>query len=66
MALYGGEGSVTLEASQPGHFVVRSGAEIREPVVAQGPFIMSQRSQLEAAFARCRAGQMGHLAPRED
>jgi redox-sensitive bicupin YhaK (pirin superfamily) len=66
VALYGGAGRVTVEASQPGRFIVLSGAEIREPVLAQGPFIMSDRSQLEAAFDRFRKGEMGHLAPRAD
>jgi redox-sensitive bicupin YhaK (pirin superfamily) len=66
LALYGGAGRVTFDGAQPGQFVILSGAEIREPIVAQGPFIMSDRSQLEAAFARFRAGQMGNLAPRPD
>jgi redox-sensitive bicupin YhaK (pirin superfamily) len=66
MAIYGDGGRVTFEGSHPARFVVLSGAENREPVVAQGPFIMSDQSQVEAAFARFRAGQMGHLAPRAD
>jgi redox-sensitive bicupin YhaK (pirin superfamily) len=38
----GGDGtSVTLTASEAAHMLVLSGAEIREPVVASGPFIMT-------------------------
>ena len=33
------------------------GAEIREPVLAMGPFIMNKRSQIEDAVARYRAGE---------
>jgi hypothetical protein len=31
-----------------------------------GPFIMNERSQIEAAAARCRNGEMGHLSPLAD
>ena len=40
------------------------GLPIAEPVVAGGPFIMSSKAELEAAFARFRSGQMGRLEPR--
>jgi redox-sensitive bicupin YhaK (pirin superfamily) len=63
LALRAGGGSVTFAAFPPSHFLVLSGAEIREPVVAKGPFIMNESSQIEAAVARYRAGEMGHLAP---
>lgn len=59
----GGGGRVTFEASRPAHFLVLSGAEIREPVFSHGPFIMNDRTQVEAAFARYRAGAMGSLEP---
>jgi hypothetical protein len=39
-----------------------AGAGIREPVLLDGPFIMNERSQIDAAFARSRAGEMGHLS----
>ena len=54
---------MTFEALQPAHFVILSGAEIREPVLVDGPFIMNERSQIEAAATRYRAGEMGHLTP---
>ena len=63
LALHGGDGRVTFEAVHPAHFLILSGAEIREPVIEDGTFIMNERSQIEAAMARYRAGEMGHLAP---
>jgi hypothetical protein len=54
---------VTFEALPPSHFLILSGAEIREPVVTQGPFIMNEPTQIEAVVARYRMGAMGHLAP---
>jgi redox-sensitive bicupin YhaK (pirin superfamily) len=62
----GGDGaSVTLTASEAAHVLVVSGAEIREPVVTSGPFIMNDRAQVDDAVARYRAGRMGQLAPGE-
>ncbi len=61
-----GNGRVTFEALPPSHFLLLSGTEIGEPVVAEGPFIMNEPSQIEAAAARFRAGAMGQLAPLSD
>ena len=61
LALRGG-GLVMFEAVPPSHFLILSGAEIREPMVSEGPFIMNNRSQIEEAVARYRSGAMGHLA----
>jgi redox-sensitive bicupin YhaK (pirin superfamily) len=61
-----GGGRVTIETIEPAHFLFLSSAEMREPILAEGPFIMSDRSQIEAAAARFRAGQMGHLDPLAD
>lgn len=63
LALRGGGGLVRFEAVPPSHFLIFSGPEIREPVVAEGPFIMNEPSQIEAAVARYHAGGMGRLAP---
>jgi redox-sensitive bicupin YhaK (pirin superfamily) len=63
LALCGSGGRVTFEASDRARFLIISGVEIREPVVVEGPFIMNDRSQIEAAAARYRAGEMGYLAP---
>ena len=62
LALRGG-GLVMFEAVPPSHFLILSGAEIHEPVVSEGPFIMNSRSQIEEAVTRYRSGAMGHLAP---
>jgi redox-sensitive bicupin YhaK (pirin superfamily) len=65
VALGGDEVSITLTASQAAHVLVLSGAEIREPVVTAGPFIMNDQAQIDEAIARYHAGRMGHLAPGE-
>jgi redox-sensitive bicupin YhaK (pirin superfamily) len=62
LALRGSGGRVRFEAVPPSHLLILSGAEIREPVVSEGPFIMNTRSQIEEAAARYRSGAMGHLA----
>jgi len=66
LGIYGSGGHVKLEALQRAHLVLLSGVEIREPVVADGPFIMNERSQIEGAVSRYRAGGMGHLPPLSD
>jgi redox-sensitive bicupin YhaK (pirin superfamily) len=54
---------VGLAARQRAHVLILSGAQIREPVISQGPFIMNDAAQIEDAFARYRTGAMGHLTP---
>ena len=66
VGLHGSGGRLTFEAFHLAHLLILSGAEIREPVVADGPFIMNERSQIKATVARYRAGGMGHLAPLSD
>jgi len=66
LALFGTGGEATLEPLEPAHLLILSGAEICEPVVAGGPFIMNNQAQIDAAFARYRAGAMGHLAAQEE
>jgi redox-sensitive bicupin YhaK (pirin superfamily) len=63
LALRGSGGRVIFEAIPPSHFLILSGAEIDEPVVSEGPFIMNSRSQIADADARYRRGAMGQLAP---
>jgi redox-sensitive bicupin YhaK (pirin superfamily) len=62
IALHGGGGFVNLAAIAPSHVVIMSGAEIREPVVIDGPFIMTDPEQIAAARARYASGRMGRLA----
>ncbi|MGO9583551.1 MAG: pirin family protein [Acidimicrobiales bacterium] len=63
LALSGTSETVGLEAAEAAHFLVLSGAAINEPVVEEGPFIMNDRAQIEAAIARYRSGEMGALSP---
>ena len=63
LVVYGGSGRVTVETAHPAHLLILSGVEIREPVFVEGSFIMNNRSQIEAAVARYRAGGMGRLKP---
>ena len=62
IAMHGSEGLVTVEALSPSHLIILSGAAIREPMVVDGPFIMNEPAQIQAAFARYQAGKMGRLA----
>ena len=64
LALSGAGEKVILDAVEVAHFLVLSGAAITEPVVEEGPFIMNDRAQIEAAIARYRSGEMGGLSPR--
>lgn len=63
LALSGGGETVSLDAGEVAHFLVLSGTAINEPVVEEGPFIMNDRAQIEAAIARYRSGEMGGLSP---
>jgi redox-sensitive bicupin YhaK (pirin superfamily) len=65
VAMRGDGARVTLKTGDAAHLLVLSGAEIREPVVTLGPFIMNDRAQIDDAIARYRAGRMGQLAPGE-
>lgn len=64
LALSGAEDTLRLEAVDFAHFLLLSGPAIDEPVVEEGPFIMNDRAQIEAAIARYRSGEMGALSPR--
>ena len=63
IALHGSGGLVAIEALAPSHLIVLSGPDMNEAIVVDGPFIMNEPAQIEAAFARYQAGKMGHLAP---
>jgi redox-sensitive bicupin YhaK (pirin superfamily) len=63
LALHGDDECVKLEALHHAHFLILSGTAMHEPMLAEGPFIMNERSQIEAAIARYRTGGMGHLVP---
>jgi len=63
IAVSGSGSTVTFEALSATHLLVMSGTEITEPLVEEGPFLMNDRSQIEAAIARYRSGAMGGLSP---
>ena len=63
VALSGGGATLHFEALSPAHFLVLTGTRIDEPVLEEGPFIMNNRSQMEATIARFRSGEMGELSP---
>jgi len=63
VAVRGDGAVVSLTAGEAAHALVVSGAEIGDPVVAYGPFIMNDRAQIDDAFVRYRTGRMGQLAP---
>ena len=52
-----------IAAPRRARILILSGPEIREPVVSEGPFIMNEQSEIDAALSRYRSGQLGHLAP---
>ena len=58
-----GNGRASFYADGPARLVILAGAEIREPVVTHGPFIMNSRAQIEAAMERYASGAMGTLSP---
>lgn len=62
VGMRGDGASVLIKAGEAAQLLVLSGAEIREPVVSWGPFIMNDQAQIDEAFARYRAGRMGQLA----
>ncbi|WP_257168277.1 pirin family protein [Bradyrhizobium sp. SRS-191] len=58
-----GDGRATLGADGAAQLVIMSGPDVQEPIVVDGPFIMSSEAGIAAAHARYRAGGMGRLAP---
>jgi redox-sensitive bicupin YhaK (pirin superfamily) len=54
---------ITFTAVDAATVVVFSGAPLNEPIVAQGPFMMSTAGRVQDAMTRYRNGDMGNLAP---
>ena len=50
-------GRATFKAVHLSHFVILSGAAICEPVAVDGPFIINDRAQIEAAIATLPIGE---------
>lgn len=63
MAVVGSGRPVHLRAIGAAELVVVAGANIQDPVIAQGPFIMNDPQQLQETLQRYRSGAMGHLEP---
>ena len=63
IALYGEGGSVEIAALAPSHLIILGGPDLNDPIVVDGPFIMNEPAQIEAALERYRSGRMGHLEP---
>lgn len=66
LTAFGGTGLVHLESAERADLVILSGAELREPVVQHGPFVMNARAEIDDAIARYQAGRMGALEPYAD
>ena len=56
MVVHGGGGRVDFKASDAVRFVILSGAELTEPTVVEGSFIMNDHSHIEEAITRSRQG----------
>ena len=63
IAMHGDGARLSFAADELAHLVVMSAPEIREPVLIDGPFIMSSAEQIAAARVRYRSGGMGQLPP---
>lgn len=60
--LMGHEGEhFDIEALDDSIVLVMSGEPIEEPVVAQGPFLMNTRDEIQEAYAEFRSGKFGFL-----
>jgi redox-sensitive bicupin YhaK (pirin superfamily) len=55
-------GDISLGANNDVRLLVLSGEPIDEPVVMQGPFVMSTADEISQAMADFRGGRFGVLA----
>ncbi|NTX29896.1 pirin family protein [Burkholderia pyrrocinia] len=58
-----GDGArIRIVADDDAHFVVLSGAALREPIARHGPFVMNTRAQLDDRISAYQRGAFGQLA----
>ncbi|WP_412024318.1 pirin family protein [Burkholderia cepacia] len=53
---------ISVIADDDAHFVVLSGAALREPIARHGPFVMNTRAQLDDRISAYQSGAFGQLA----
>lgn len=61
LVAHGGGGPLSVTANLNSKLLFLSGADLHEPVVARGPFVMNDDSQIADSVARYEGGAMGHL-----
>lgn len=63
LALFGEGDTLTLKASTTSSLdvLLLGGQPLREPVAAQGPFVMNTRTELQQAFDDFQAGRLGQI-----
>lgn len=52
---------ISIAADEDAILLVLNGKPIQEPIVRQGPFVMSSEKELKQAFIDYQSGKMGHL-----
>ncbi|AXE35075.1 pirin family protein [Chromobacterium phragmitis] len=63
MVVIGGEGrGLAISSAAGGQLLLLSGKPLDEPIVGEGPFVMSDKEQLAQAFADFEAGHFGRMA----
>jgi redox-sensitive bicupin YhaK (pirin superfamily) len=58
-----GSGEFRVVGTAPARLLFLAGQAVEEPVLQQGPFIMSEPEEIAAALQRYQRGEMGRLAP---
>lgn len=61
--LLSGEGFLTLEPNRHANLIFLHGPQIKDRVVAAGPFILNSEQDVRQAIDRYKAHQFGYLAP---